>query len=97
MFCRYIIFYPISTFLTLFCNILRNPLDPHIKVDLKLLVEAPTLLQRQALASHPPLNETIHVKRVEDFMSLLGALAKCAVEKAERESPRPNSVRLLPD
>ncbi|KAF7587377.1 hypothetical protein BBP40_007343 [Aspergillus hancockii] len=92
----YIIFYPMSALLTLFCNVLQSPLDAHITEDLQLLEEAPTLL-RDTLSLQRSLNEMIHIKSVEEFMSMLGRLAKCAVEKAKQESSYPDSSRSLLD
>jgi hypothetical protein len=85
-----------SALLTLFCNVLQSPLDAHITEDLQLLEEAPTLL-RDTLSLQLSLNEMIHIKSVEEFMSMLGRLAKCAVEKAKQESSYPNSIRSLLD
>ncbi|KAL5316026.1 hypothetical protein ACEPPN_016900 [Leptodophora sp. 'Broadleaf-Isolate-01'] len=83
-FFRYITFYPMSAFLTLFCNMLLKPLHASVQGDLKLLEEAPIKL-RKALESHQLSSDDIDIQRSEEFMLLLGSLTRSAVAKARRE------------
>ncbi|KAH7310276.1 hypothetical protein BKA65DRAFT_164985 [Rhexocercosporidium sp. MPI-PUGE-AT-0058] len=84
-FFRYINFYPMSAFLTLFCNMLRKPLHASVQGDLKLLEEGPVRL-RQVMEFHQPSNDAVHVLQFVEFLVLLGSLARSAMEKARCES-----------
>ncbi|PVH79632.1 hypothetical protein DL98DRAFT_492709 [Cadophora sp. DSE1049] len=79
----FMFFYPISASLTLFCNILLNPLDPRNTDDLQLLDEAPVRTSEQ-LSSQFSDNGMFHVKLVEGFIVELGRLATCAMDKARK-------------
>ncbi|KAL1960695.1 hypothetical protein VTO42DRAFT_6525 [Malbranchea cinnamomea] len=76
-----VLFYPMSAVLTLFCNIILNPLDTQAPEDLELLSSVPALI-RALPVRQLTVNEVMHIKRVDDFVAELGRLAKCAVMKA---------------
>ncbi|KAK2768712.1 hypothetical protein FQN54_000568 [Arachnomyces sp. PD_36] len=83
----FIIFFPISSLMTIFCNILQNPLHPHRAKDLELLQQAPAIAQEVLLdQEHKHVRDIEHIKSVEELMILMGKLAKSAIEKATRES-----------
>ncbi|KAL2012449.1 hypothetical protein VTN00DRAFT_5167 [Thermoascus crustaceus] len=79
-----ILFYPMSALLTIFCNILLNPLNPESAKDLELLRTAPVLI-RGIFARHLSVHEILHIKLVAEFVSELSRLAKCAIDKASSE------------
>ncbi|KAL1962343.1 hypothetical protein VTN77DRAFT_9756 [Rasamsonia byssochlamydoides] len=79
-----ILFYPMSALLTIFCNILLNPLDPQADEDLELLNRVPELVKGIRIRQLT-LNEILHIKLVDDFVAELTRLGKCAVAKARRE------------
>ncbi|KAJ5505163.1 hypothetical protein N7463_008037 [Penicillium fimorum] len=79
-----LIFYPISALLTIFCNILQNPLDPHSREDLDRLHVATVMMERIFLRKLPS-SELVHFKLVGDFIVELERLAECAIDKAWAE------------
>lgn len=81
---RVILFYPISAITTIFCNILLNPLATQAKEDIDLLSSAIDLVRKlplRKLTTH----EIVHIKMVNDYISELVRLSKCAISKAERQ------------
>ncbi|CAM1502204.1 Fc.00g041880.m01.CDS01 [Cosmosporella sp. VM-42] len=79
-----IVFYPTAAVMTLFFNILMNPLDPQAKEDLELLSSAADLIRSmpiRRLTSH----EIGHIKMVDDFVAELIRLGNCAILKQTRE------------
>lgn len=84
---RTIVFYPISAIVTLFCNILWDPLHPCAEGDLRLLDTAPNLIRyirRQRMTEHEVLNQ----RAVDSYLVELARLAKHAVSKAREEQCR---------
>ncbi|KAH8670627.1 hypothetical protein BGZ61DRAFT_363274 [Ilyonectria robusta] len=81
-----IIFYPMSALITLFCNILINPLDPRAKADIELLKSTSEFLQRIPIRRLTEY-ETTHMEMINDFVAELIRLGHYAVEKAENEVP----------
>jgi hypothetical protein len=81
---RLLLFYPISAVLTLFCNILMNPLGPHVDFDYELLSRVPSLLRGTRSRQSGP-TELMHVKVVDDFINELSRLAKCAISNFRQE------------
>lgn len=79
-----IIFYPMSAVLTIFCNILQNPLSAQALDDLELLGAAPQLIKNIRIR-RLTVNEIIHIKKIEDFISELIRLGSCAIRKAQQE------------
>ncbi|KAK9357276.1 hypothetical protein V1504DRAFT_442903 [Lipomyces starkeyi] len=80
-----ILFYPMSAILTIFCNILLNPLDPRAAEDLELIYRAPDLIKRMPLRQLS-LNELKHINLVDDFVAEMSRLAQCAIIKAREEN-----------
>ncbi|KAJ5822395.1 hypothetical protein N7447_004735 [Penicillium robsamsonii] len=79
-----LIFYPMSALLTIFCNILQNPLDPHTREDLDRLHVATVMMER-IFSRKLPSSELVHFKLVGDFIVELERLAECAIDKAWAE------------
>ncbi|KAK9485650.1 hypothetical protein V1527DRAFT_466489 [Lipomyces starkeyi] len=80
-----LVFYPITAVLTIFCNILLNPLDPRADEDLDLLNKVPDLIKGMPIRQLS-LNEIMHIKFVQDFVTELSRLGKCAIFKASKEN-----------
>ncbi|KAI3326263.1 hypothetical protein HD806DRAFT_441650 [Xylariaceae sp. AK1471] len=79
-----IIFYPISAVVTIFCNILWDPLHPRAQDDLDLLSGCQELFRckwRRCMTE----NEMIHLKSANDFLAELSRLAQRAISKARHE------------
>ncbi|KKA25228.1 C6 transcription factor [Rasamsonia emersonii CBS 393.64] len=87
-----ILFYPMSALLTIFCNLLMNPLDPQAIEDLELLSRVPELVKGIRIRQLT-LNEILHIKLVDDFVAELIRLGKCAVAKAQREREQAETIR----
>lgn len=81
---RTLIFYPMSALLTIFCNILQNPLDPHSREDLGRLNVATVMIER-IFSRKLHESELVHFKMVADFIVELKRLAECAIDKAWAE------------
>ncbi|CAI7591597.1 unnamed protein product [Penicillium discolor] len=79
-----LIFYPMSALLTIFCNILQNPLDPHSREDLGRLNVATVMIER-IFSRKLHESELVHFKMVADFIVELKRLAECAIDKAWAE------------
>lgn len=73
-----------SAVLTLFCNILSNPLDPQTGDDLELLRTAPELIKGIRLR-RLATNEIQHTKMIEDFVAELLRLGSSAIQKARED------------
>ncbi|KAK9242427.1 hypothetical protein V1506DRAFT_495526 [Lipomyces tetrasporus] len=80
-----LVFYPITAVLTIFCNILLNPLDPRADEDLDLLNKVPDLIKGMPIRQLS-LNEVMHINHLEDFVTELSRLGKCAIVKASEEN-----------
>jgi hypothetical protein len=78
------IFYPLSAVLTIFCNILSNPLDSQSVADAELLLALPELIKN---IRTPQLHADMikHITLIDDFIGELIILIGCAVGKARRE------------
>ncbi|KAK9319400.1 hypothetical protein V1517DRAFT_332708 [Lipomyces orientalis] len=79
-----ILFYPMSALLTIFCNLLLDPLGPRAVQDLELLTSIPDMI-RAIRIRQLTLNEILHIKLVDDVVAELTRLGRCAVVKARRE------------
>jgi hypothetical protein len=86
--CRMILFYPMSALITIFCNLLFNPLDPRASEDLELLNRVPELVKGIRIRQLT-LKEILHIKLVDDFVAELTRLGKCAVAKARSDEEQP--------
>lgn len=79
---RLIVLYPMSAILTIFCNIMVDPLQPRARDDLELLNLTPELLKgmrSRALTQ----NEIANIKLVDSFVAELTRLGSQAITKAE--------------
>lgn len=79
-----VVFYPMSAILTIFCNLLLQPLNPQSEEDIELLNSVPKLIESMRNRHLTP-NEVAHVKIVDDFVAELTRLGKRAIAKARRE------------
>lgn len=83
----FLIFYPMSAQMTLFFNILRDPLYPEARRDVELLGSVGALIRivsaRQRLARH----DAARVESLDRFIKELCRLGECAIARAQ-ESPR---------
>lgn len=86
-----VLFYPMSALLTIFCNILHNPLDPQAAQDLELINRAPDLIKGMAIP-HPNRDELFRINLVDEFIAELSRLGKCAIIKAREENLNHNSL-----
>lgn len=77
-------FYPMSAILTIFCNLLLDPLNAQAEEDIELMQSVPKLVEGIRSRILTP-NEMSHVKMVDAFVSELSRLGKCAIAKAKRE------------
>ncbi|CAG9999694.1 unnamed protein product [Clonostachys byssicola] len=78
-----ILYFPVSALMTLFANILNNPLDPKVKSDIRLMnlvVNFLSMLGQEA--------EQGGVHRMLGVCSEFERIAKIVVEKAEKEPRR---------
>ncbi|KAJ5654865.1 hypothetical protein N7490_001868 [Penicillium lividum] len=79
-----LIYYPMSALLTIFCNILQNPIDPRSQDDLDRLKMATVMMDRDVLREQLGI-DNVHFKLVAGFVVELKWLAECAIDKAWRE------------
>ncbi|KZZ96535.1 Transcription factor [Moelleriella libera RCEF 2490] len=75
-----ILYYPVSALMTLFSNILQNPLDPRAKSDTKLMDLVVTFLSMLGQEA-----EQGGVHRMLGICSEFGRIAKVVIERAEKE------------
>ncbi|KAI0120592.1 fungal-specific transcription factor [Xylariales sp. AK1849] len=76
-----VLFYPMSAVLTVFCNLLLNPLCSRAQEDLELLKVTPELIKAIRIRRLTP-REAIHMTMIEDFVAELTRLGACAITKA---------------
>ena len=75
-----ILYYPVSSMVTLFANVLQNPQDPRARADLKLMNVVTSFLSRICV------NEsTGSLKRMQTIAMEFERVATVALNKAERE------------
>lgn len=77
-------FYPMSATLTIFSNVLMNPLCPRAEEDLDLLKSAPELINCIRTRPLTP-NESMHMKTIEEFAAEMYRLGNCAIRQARKE------------
>lgn len=78
--CRLILYFPVSALMTLFGNIIQNPMDPRAKSDTRLMnlvVNFLSMLGQEA--------ETGGVHRMLGVCSEFERIAKLVIEKAEKD------------
>ncbi|KAK5655073.1 hypothetical protein OQA88_5972 [Cercophora sp. LCS_1] len=79
-----IVFYPMSAVVTIFCNILWDPLNPRAQDDVELLRATPDLI-RHIRKRRLTENEMLHLKVAENFLAELARLGQHAIVKAREE------------
>ncbi|KAK1147561.1 hypothetical protein N8T08_000903 [Aspergillus melleus] len=79
-----VIFYVITAILTLFRNILKNPLDPAMADLVNVLQDVPSLIGRIPIRTLT-LGPMIHLRFLDSFTGELARLGNSAILKAERE------------
>lgn len=89
---RTIVFYPMSAVVTIFCNILWDPLHPRAQADLDLLNAAPDLI-RTIRRRRMTENEMLHLRVADDFLAELARLARSAIAKAHQEAEAQSHLR----
>lgn len=81
---RMVVFYPMSAILTIFCNLLLDPLNAKAGEDMELLQSVPKLIEgmrNRRLTAY----EVAHVKMIDEFVLELTRLGTSAIAKAKRE------------
>ncbi|KAM5346974.1 hypothetical protein ACJ41O_009979 [Fusarium nematophilum] len=90
-----VVFYPIAAMMSLFFNLLMNPLEDQAKDDLELFKSAAELVKNMPVRRLTP-HELAHMKLVNDFVAELIRLSSCAMAKAARErEQRQREMQLL--
>jgi hypothetical protein len=79
--------------MTLFFNVLLNPLDSQAKLDLELLSSAADLIRNMPIRRLTEY-EIEHFKMVDDFIAELIRLGNCAISKAEWDCERGGEARI---
>lgn len=80
------VFYPVSAVLTIFCNIILNPLDSRAVDDLELLSSTPELIKSMRMRQLT-VAEIEHMQLVDTFVAELIRLGNCSITKAHRDLP----------
>jgi hypothetical protein len=83
---RVVIFYAITGVLTLFHNILKDPLRPDASTHVRILQDFPSLI-RSIPISTLTLGEVIHMRFLDGFTAELARLGQCAILKAQQDQP----------
>ncbi|RAK78075.1 fungal specific transcription factor domain-containing protein [Aspergillus fijiensis CBS 313.89] len=81
---RVVMFYAITSILTLFRNILRNPRDPAMADLADVLQGVPNLIGKIPIRTLT-VGPMIHLRFLNNFATEPARLARCAMAKAERE------------
>ncbi|ODA77254.1 hypothetical protein RJ55_06881 [Drechmeria coniospora] len=79
------IFYPVSALMTLFFNILRNPLHEYAVHDVELLSSASDLIRSMPIR-RVTAHETAYLQKMDGFVAELSRLSRCAIEKSRNSS-----------
>ncbi|KAK0668757.1 putative transcription factor [Cercophora samala] len=78
------LFYPMSAVLTIFCGVLLDPLGPQAADDVALLYSVPEMITKMRI-KQVAKNEMLQLKLVEEFVTELARLSRCAVVEAARK------------
>lgn len=70
--------------MTLFFNILRNPLGEQAIRDVELLGSASDVIRSMPIRRVTP-NVTAYLRKSDEFVAELSRLGKCAIAKSQRE------------
>lgn len=82
---RVVIFYPMSASISLFCNVLLDPLNPRAADDLALISRAPASIF-QLSTKQPSRKEMAQYDSLIRFIAELSRLASQAIQNAHAES-----------
>ncbi|KAI9926201.1 hypothetical protein MW887_004664 [Aspergillus wentii] len=77
-----VLFYILTANLSLFCKILRDPLQPESSHDVNILQDIPALLNKIPIRYLTPA-EIMHLKFLNGFTAEFARLAMCATSKAQ--------------
>ncbi|OJJ37887.1 hypothetical protein ASPWEDRAFT_50899 [Aspergillus wentii DTO 134E9] len=89
-----VLFYALTAILTLFCNILKVPLQLDSLHDVNLLFNAPALIRRIPIRHLTPA-KIIHLKFLDGFTTELTRLEMCAISKAQEKFNASNDMSIL--
>ncbi|KAI6359520.1 hypothetical protein MCOR25_007027 [Pyricularia grisea] len=79
-------FYPMSAILTIFCNVLLNPLDASAEEDLEMLGSVESLIKEMRRRRQLTPNEMVNITMIDEFVAELTRLGHCAIHNASREA-----------
>ena len=82
-----IVYYPLSSFITLFANILHNPQDPHVTSDLQLMRFVTAFLAPMVTDTSP-----FTIAASISLLKELGNVATRLVEKTNSKSIKPTNL-----
>jgi hypothetical protein len=74
----------LTAILTIFCNIIKDPLQLSSDSDVKLLYDVPNLMCKIPIRYLTGV-EIMHLKFLDGFMTELARLGRCAISKAHGE------------
>ncbi len=77
-------FYAMNAMLTIFGNILLEPLEPQAKYDRQLLEFTAELINRIRSQRYIPIDD-LNISRMDSFVSEVIRLGKCAIAAARQE------------
>lgn len=78
-----IVFYPLWATLTIFCNIIHDPLHDLVASDIEMLGSIPRMIQGMHKRPLNP-NEMCHFDMLETFVAELVRLAECAISMSPK-------------
>lgn len=78
---RIFYFYPLSAFISLFFNLLRNPCNEYTELDLELIKTASDIIKKMPKSESTP-DEASYLARIDRFRAEVARLAECAVERS---------------
>ena len=79
---RFLIFYPMSAVVTLFFNILRDPLSQEARKDVDLLSSVGALTKAMSARQRLAFNEVVRVENLDQFIKELCRLGELAIDRA---------------
>ncbi|TLD14521.1 hypothetical protein PspLS_11180 [Pyricularia sp. CBS 133598] len=90
-------FYPMSAILTIFCNVLLNPLDASAEEDLELLESVENLIKEMRRRRQLTPHEVVNMTMIDEFVAELMRLGNCAILNASREATGPDGGSVAHD
>ncbi|OGM47795.1 hypothetical protein ABOM_003306 [Aspergillus bombycis] len=89
-----LLFYAITAILTLFRDILHNPLGPNAHSHVHILREVPDLIRRIPIRKLT-VGEAIHLRFLDGFTTELARLGACAISQAQQEATAVSGTQAL--